>query len=383
MKTYNKQIEVPKNIEILHKAFQEHNYQLYLVGGCVRDSLLRRAPKDYDLATNINPDEIINVVKNISGLKYVDEDSRFGVIRVIFNKKDEYEIVTFRSDGDYLDNRRPDTVYFGSMEDDAKRRDFTINAMYYDIDNSQVIDYNNGMDDLNKRKLRFVGDSRDRLSEDPLRLLRAIRFAFRYDLDIDLNVLREFSDLNGVSNERIRKEFLNAYKSKVEKRCKLIQMYVDSGVFEKVFGFPTHIDYDIDLFEKINVTPFVLIGYLMYIHNFNGDVKKHLNELKYTKEEAETVNFTLRLLRMTPNDYYGIQKYIDRTYKTGFSTVFFDVVLPKGKQAILKSILYSERFDSTEVSLKYNVSGVELGKKLQELQTEAIINFKPWEHINR
>lgn len=368
------QIYVPKNVSILHDKFKEHGYELYLVGGCVRDSVMRVKPKDYDLATNINPDEIINVVKNIKGLKYVDEDSRFGVIRVIFDGVEEYELVTFRSDGEYLDNRRPDSVTFGSIEMDAARRDFTMNAMYYNLSTNEIIDFHGGMSDIDNNKLRFVGNASERLSEDPLRLLRAIRFCYKYNMFIDMDILRPFSDLNGVTPERIRKEFVSASKSKNIDKKRLIQMFVDAGVFEKVFGFDTHLEYD-NMVTDINFTYVTLFAYFLHIHNFRGDVKKHLIELKYSRNEAEDIFFIFRMIRMEKSDLYDLMKYIQRKNYNNNDLEFLNLFLTPKKQQWLLGLLFGKQYNSESVAKKYNVSGLELGQKLRELHTEAIIKY--------
>jgi len=193
-------------IEIL-RTLRGHGFVAYFAGGCVRDELLGLTPKDYDIATNATPDDIRGLFTRTASV-----GASFGVM-LIRDFGPTTEVATFRTDGEYSDFRRPDEVQFTTAERDAERRDFTINAMFLDPlapDGHQIIDFVDGKDDLHNRVLRAVGDPADRLKEDHLRALRAIRFAARFGLTIDPlttdAICAHASELSGVSVERISDE---------------------------------------------------------------------------------------------------------------------------------------------------------------------------------
>lgn len=179
----------------------------YFVGGCVRDQLLGIDPKDYDVATDATPDQIEEIFPRTLPI-----GKAFGVILVQDEREPQVnvEVATFRADGEYRDGRRPETVRFSSAEEDALRRDFTINGMFLDPVDGQVVDYVGGQRDLQAKVIRAIGDPIKRFGEDRLRLLRAVRFACRYTFAIEERTASAISacasDLPDVSPERIRQE---------------------------------------------------------------------------------------------------------------------------------------------------------------------------------
>jgi tRNA nucleotidyltransferase/poly(A) polymerase len=159
------------------------NYQAYWAGGCVRDQLLARTPKDYDVATSALPNEIRALFGHRRTLAI---GAAFGVITVLGERAaGPIEVATFRRDMGYSDGRRPDAVAFSTAEEDAQRRDFTINGLFYDPLADQVLDYVDGQADLGRRVIRAIGDPFARFQEDKLRLLRAIRFAAKFDFALE------------------------------------------------------------------------------------------------------------------------------------------------------------------------------------------------------
>ncbi len=187
-------------LEVLHKA----GFEAYLAGGCVRDMLLKRPAKDYDIVTNAVPEQIEELFPQTVAI-----GKHFGVMLVNHNKH-HFEIATFRSDSGYTDGRRPDYVTFTSAEEDAKRRDFTINGLFYDPFKEQVLDYVNGQIDIKEKLIRFIGDPVARIEEDALRILRAIRFknrlGFRYHPDTYTALHKLAPSIERISVERIRDE---------------------------------------------------------------------------------------------------------------------------------------------------------------------------------
>lgn len=180
-------------------------FTAYFAGGCVRDEILGITPTDFDLATDASPDQIASMFRGARGV-----GESFGVMLVRWKGR-VIEVATFRSDGPYHDGRRPSEVRFATAEEDAKRRDFTINGLFRDPKTDQIVDFVNGQADLSNRILRAIGDPAARLLEDRLRTLRAVRFAARFGLAVDPETEKAISaaalDLRAVSRERVGGEF--------------------------------------------------------------------------------------------------------------------------------------------------------------------------------
>lgn len=197
-------INIPKDVNYIISNFYKNNYEAYMVGGCVRDSILGTLPKDYDITTSARPKETISLFEKTipTGLKH-------GTITVLINSN-PYEVTTFRTEGTYLDNRRPSSVDFVTdIKEDLSRRDFTINALAYN-ENKGLIDYFNGINDINNKTIRCVGDPDKRFKEDALRMLRAIRFSCQLTFNIEKNTYNAIKDnyklIENISFERIRDE---------------------------------------------------------------------------------------------------------------------------------------------------------------------------------
>ncbi len=184
----------------------QSGYRALFAGGCVRDMLLAVPPKDYDIATNARPDQVARLFA-----RTVPVGIDFGVQLVVL-PQGQYEVTTFRKDGPYLDGRHPSSVAFLDEREDALRRDFTINALFYDPLAGQLVDYVDGQKDLTARVIRTVGNPRDRFAEDFLRLLRAIRFAARLDYTIEADTFAAIAEMAAcierTSAERVRDELI-------------------------------------------------------------------------------------------------------------------------------------------------------------------------------
>lgn len=194
-------------IDVVRKL-QAAGYQALWAGGCVRDQLAGRVPKDYDVATKATPDQVRSVFGHSRTLPI---GASFGVITVLGPKTaNPIEVATFRRDGGYSDGRRPDSVSFTDAREDAMRRDFTINGMFFDPITEQVLDYVDGQADLAAKRIRAIGVADQRIEEDKLRMLRAVRFAATFDFGIEPNTLQAIqaraADIQTVSGERIGAE---------------------------------------------------------------------------------------------------------------------------------------------------------------------------------
>ena len=197
-------INMPVGAERIIESLTKHGFEAYAVGGCVRDSLLGYCPKDWDICTSATPEAI----KELHS-RTIDTGLKHGTVSVI-ESDGIYEVTTFRVDGEYSDNRRPDTVEFVTdLKTDLSRRDFTVNAMAYN-DEAGVIDYYGGLSDLAERRIKCVGNACDRFDEDALRILRAIRFSSVYGFSIDHDTSEAIHDkaalLQNIAGERIRSE---------------------------------------------------------------------------------------------------------------------------------------------------------------------------------
>ncbi len=188
------------------KVLQKNGHDAVFAGGSVRDMLLDKTPHDFDVATSATPDVVESLFKNTKAV-----GKAFGVVLVRLKGVD-FEVATFRSDGNYSDGRRPDTVTFSTMREDAERRDFTVNAMFFNPVTKEFVDFVDGKVDLKNKVLRFVGNADDRVKEDNLRLLRAVRFALRFDFDFDDATFealkRNARFVLNVASERVKDELV-------------------------------------------------------------------------------------------------------------------------------------------------------------------------------
>jgi len=195
---------------IAHRL-RERGHIAYFAGGCVRDLLRGQAPKDFDIATDARPE----VVQKMFPRTYA-VGAHFGVI-VVLEKDFQFEVATFRSDGVYLDGRRPVEIHFATAEEDAARRDFTINGMFFDPEKDEVIDFVGGRTDLERKLICAIGDPAQRFAEDRLRLLRAIRFATVLSFEIEPAtwdaVVANAASISEISAERIREELVRTFLS--------------------------------------------------------------------------------------------------------------------------------------------------------------------------
>ena len=200
-------IKLPKNVQFIIDQIYKSGYEAFIVGGCVRDSILGLNPNDYDVTTSAPPSEILNIFKNF---KLIDNGIKHGTVGVIIDKE-VYEITTYRLEGEYENNRRPKSVSFTSnLVEDLKRRDFTINAIAYN-DKMGIIDKFDGMTDIKNKIVKTVGEPDKRFNEDGLRLIRAIRFSSKLNFKIESNTLHSIyknaNIIKNISRERITDEF--------------------------------------------------------------------------------------------------------------------------------------------------------------------------------
>ncbi len=204
-------IALPEKVTMIIENLRMHGYEAYAVGGCVRDSILAKKPEDWDITTSAKPEEIKRLFS-----RTVDTGIEHGTVTVLLGKE-SFEVTTYRIDGAYEDSRHPKEVVFtNKLEEDLKRRDFTINAMAYN-DEVRLVDVFGGMKDLNRHLIRCVGEPKERFSEDALRILRAVRFSAQLAFPIEpvtAEAIRELAPtLANISAERIQAELVKLLMS--------------------------------------------------------------------------------------------------------------------------------------------------------------------------
>lgn len=239
-------MKLPKNAEKIINKLEENGFEAYVVGGYVRDTILKLKPDDYDITTNATPDVVKALFKNS-----IDTGIKHGTVTVLMYEKEKMkpiEVTTYRIDGEYLDSRHPESVQFvTNIKDDLARRDFTINAMAYNK-KTGLVDIFGGQEDLKNKTVRAVGDPLIRFDEDALRMLRAIRFAAKLNFNIDIvthSAIRKLAPtLINVSKERVQAELIKILLSDYP-------MYIQL-VFET--GLAKYIAHG---FEKINTETFL------------------------------------------------------------------------------------------------------------------------------
>lgn len=188
------------------RRLRDAGHTAYFAGGCVRDMVRGLTPHDFDIATSAHPEQIQRIFPHT-----VPVGAAFGVVLVLEGGY-QFEVATFRNDEAYIDGRRPSAVRYGTPEEDAQRRDFTVNGLFYDPVGDQIIDFVNGRADIDRKVIRCIGDPRQRFTEDKLRLLRAVRFAANLQFTIDpatfATVQAMAGEIHVVSAERIRDELI-------------------------------------------------------------------------------------------------------------------------------------------------------------------------------
>jgi tRNA nucleotidyltransferase/poly(A) polymerase len=366
-------LPIPQDIQQIKDVFKKNGFKLYVVGGAVRDALLNKTPKDYDLATDAVPDKVEEIMAK-AGFKTLPTGKAFGVINV-FTSEGEYEIATMRKDVG-SDGRRPDSVTFTDIEGDVSRRDLTINALYYDIDTHEIVDLVGGVKDIKNGIVRTVGAPEDRFGEDRLRILRAIRFAGRFGNELDPATdaaLQKDSSLEGISGERIRDEFIKGIKS-AKSQKHFLEMLDKYHLFDWIFkGLNVDMDF-IGRNGSYNHDDYIVLLARLLKNNNLDVLKKKLNELKYTAEEVKAITFLIAMLKLDIDTVVALKKAEQH------SGVSQDQIRDFcGKENVSSQLLDAfEEFRLTvsgpEVMDKMGLKpGPELGKAIQNIETN---NFK-------
>ena len=329
-------INIPSDAnEIIH-TLQNHGHSAYVVGGCVRDSIIGRPIHDWDICTSATPNEMLKIFKD---RRVIETGLQHGTITIVINGE-PYEVTTYRIDGVYSDNRRPDSVTFtDKLVEDLRRRDFTINAMAYN-DEEGLIDPFDGLKDIEWKKIRCVGSARDRFREDALRILRAIRFASQLEFVMMPETLYEinqqYKNLENISIERINSEFCKIASS--SDFC--VQMVLFQDIFalfmpelKDMFDFPQknpyhaydvygHTIHAVEHCESDDLTVrlavfFHDIGKPHSYQDGEDGIRHFKGHGRVSAEIADTIMKRLRFDNETRNDVVELVYYHDATFEVG------------------------------------------------------------------
>jgi tRNA nucleotidyltransferase (CCA-adding enzyme) len=287
------------------QTLNQSGFQGYIVGGCVRDLLLGVSPKDWDICTDANPEKIMELFP-----KHYPTGLEHGTITVAMGEgvENHFEVTTFRTEGKYLDGRRPESVSFvKNIKEDLARRDLTINAIAFDPISAQLVDPFNGINDLENKIIKSVGIADDRFKEDGLRLLRVARFAARFGYEIEEKTFQAIKNNNKmlrlISKERIKDEFCKLLQTKhafyglnILKETGLIHIFCRTLMGNFDDDFPPDITKCLGNVE----TKIALLYHKVYDWN---EAEQDLIDLKFSNKEIKKIIFQLKLLHMIHNDF--------------------------------------------------------------------------------
>lgn len=349
-------IKIEKAGKIVIDKLRDKGFLAYFAGGFVRDFLLKIAPKDIDIATNAKPEDILKIFPKAKTI-----GMHFGVVMVRENKY-SFEIATFRKDGIYSDGRKPEKVTWTDAKNDAMRRDFTINGMFYEPESKEIIDYVDGKGDLKNQLIKTVGEPSKRFQEDYLRMLRAIRFASRFEFKIEDKTFEEIKNyahnIKKISVERIRDEFNKIILHK--NRVYGLKLLIKSGLIEQFFPeFNTldgceqppefHPEGDVlqhtfIMLDGLDENPSLSLVLSVLLHDIGKPSTQVYDEkskrFRFNHHEHVGANMSLKILKRLKYSNDTIDKVFDAVK---MHMVFKDV--QNMRKAKLRRFIYRENFD--------------------------------------
>lgn len=341
-------INLPPKVNYIINKIYENSYEAYIVGGCVRDVILGLEPSDYDITTSATPEIIKDIFKEF---KCIETGIKHGTISVVIDE-DIYEITTYRIEGKYKDHRRPESVDFtNKLEEDLKRRDFTINAMAYN-EKDGLIDLFGGTVDIENKIIKTVGNPYDRFNEDGLRMIRAIRFSSKLNFKIEENTLlaiyHNAQTIKNISLERITDEFNKIILSNKPEniiylfRTKLLNYLniSDENDENKIVKLYRKITV-LNKFNKELVKRLVVLDYLIERSDIN--CKSFCKELIYSKKIIKNHNIILNLMReieLKDLDKVKIKKILSEIDKNLFEEYLDINKVIHGEKEKIDNIVY-------------------------------------------
>jgi tRNA nucleotidyltransferase/poly(A) polymerase len=364
---------IPQSVKELHELFKSNGKKLYVVGGAVRDYLNSDKPKDFDLATDALPDEVLQIL----GDKYRTnlQGKAFGVV-VVYTKDEPagMEIATFRED--VSKGRNPEVKLGVTIEDDVKRRDLTYNALFYDLDKREIVDLVGGVSDMENKVTRMVGNAIERIDEDSLRILRAFRFASRYGtpLSKDLseaikerkwlkNIDTETGEMKRISQERVWEEIKKAFKQ-AKSFKHYLEFFNEFDMWEEVFP-GSKINTDIDECEELTS----YVANLFKLENTSRLEQKMILEYKIESDIATKVVFLIDLLQLTVETAFDLYKKKIRCHVTNHQIIDWLDTNGIHKSIFIRFIDYAPTVSAEDLMAK-GFKGRELGIKIKEIEIE-------------
>ena len=364
---------IPQSVKELHELFQSSGKKLYLVGGSVRDFLTGDKPKDFDLATDALPDEVLEIV----GKKFRTnlQGKAFGVVVVFTDEVPEgMEIATFRED--VSKGRNPEVKLGVTIEDDVKRRDLTYNSLFYDLDTRQIVDLVGGKEDLQSGITRMVGDPIERFDEDSLRILRAFRFASRYEHPLHKdtekaiekrkqlqNIDPETGEMKRISQERVWEEMKKAWKQAKDYRYYL-NFFTKFDMWDEVFPGA---NINTDLVDSKDFV--VVIANLFKNESTLGLADKLAQEYKIELETATKVTFLISLLSFKVEDVFDIYKKRQQCAITDQTILEWLKVEGIDTDTLIKFVEYKPSVSAQEL-MSQGFKGKDLGDEIKRLEIE-------------
>lgn len=364
---------IPQSVKELHELFKSKGKKLYVVGGAVRDYLNNDKPKDFDLATDALPDEVLEILGN----KYKTDlhGKAFGVV-VVYTADEPLgmEIATFRED--ISKGRNPEVKLGVTIEDDVKRRDLTYNALFYDLDNREIVDLVGGVSDMENKITRMVGDAIERIDEDSLRILRTFRFASRYGtpLSDDLskaikqrkqlqNIDPETGEMKRISTERIWEEMFKAFKQ-AKSYKHYLEFFNEFDMWEEVFPGS---DINTDIEEAHKLTSY--IANLFKFEDTRNLETKMIQEYKIGGDIASKVVFLLDLLKLTTDNVLDLYKKKVRCHCTVEEIIDWLDTCGIHNKIFIRFIDYVPSVSAEDLMAK-GFKGKALGDEIKRLEIE-------------
>jgi tRNA nucleotidyltransferase/poly(A) polymerase len=381
LKRYNQFLEsksdmwdiIPQSVKELHELFQSAGKKLYLVGGSVRDFLTGDKPKDFDLATDALPDEVLEIVGD--KFKTNLQGKAFGVV-VVYTKEvpEGMEIATFRED--VSKGRNPEVKLGVTIEDDVKRRDLTYNSLFYDLDTRQIVDLVGGKEDLQSGITRMVGDPIERFDEDSLRILRAFRFASRYEHPLHKdtesaiqkrkqlqNIDPETGEMKRISQERVWEEMKKAWKQAKDYNYYL-SFFTKFDMWDEVFPGA---NINANLVESKDLV--VVIANLFKNESTLGLADRLAQEYKIELELATKVAFLISLLNFKVEDVFDIYKKRQQCAITDATILEWLKVQTIDTNELVKFVEYKPSVSAQEL-MSQGFKGRDLGIEIKRLEVE-------------
>tara|TARA_R100000541_G_scaffold23488_1_gene33264 strand:+ start:216 stop:1373 length:1158 start_codon:yes stop_codon:yes gene_type:complete len=358
-------MNVPSDILDLHKLFKKNGKELFIVGGAVRDALLGKKPKDFDLATDAFPAEVIEIVTNAGYTTTGEVGHQFGVVIVnVPSDPAGVEVATFRED--IGKGRRPDAVEYSTIDKDVLRRDLTINALFYDMGREEVVDLVGGLEDIKNSKIRTVGVAADRFAEDPLRKLRALRFAGRTGSKLEKETAEAIltdNSLEGISPERIRDEFKKSVTT-AKSAKKYLEMVSEFKLWNIMFP-------SLPISEKFIDTNNWLIQLThLFMANDIDVLKKEMNKATFSNDEISGVVFLKNLMTFDPANVFDLHKQFKNSGLDKKVILEFTKINRLDTKMIKAFFKYKPSTNGKDVMKEFGVKGPDVALKIKQIEAE-------------